>query len=235
MDLKPIIAVTASCDENTAVLKYAYSDWIIRAGGIPVIVPFGLGEAEVRRLCGKTDGLMLTGGADIDPSYYGEEPLKELGRITPERDRLEVLLIREYASAGKPIFAICRGEQVLNVALGGSLYQDIYSQCKTIQHSQKAPTSHLSHAVTADEGSLVARIAGTTSFKVNSFHHQAVKQPAPGMRITARAGDGTVEAIESESGDRFVLGVQWHPEETAGTDDISRKLFEAFVEACRGQ
>lgn len=232
--MKPIVAITANYEEESANLKHSYSEWILKSGGIPVIVPFGLGEEEVRKLCEVTHGLLLTGGPDIDPGYYGEEPLPELGRITPERDRLEVLLVREYAAAGKPIFAICRGEQVLNVALGGSLYQDIYSQCRTLQHSQKAPRSHLSHRVRTVEDSMVARIAGTTEFKVNSFHHQAVKEPAPGMRVTAKSEDGIVEAIESGS-HRFVVGVQWHPEDTAGTDDVSRKLFEAFVRACAGE
>lgn len=232
--MKPIIAISANYEDDGTHLKHSYSDWILKSGGIPVIVPFGFGEEEARALCEVTSGLLLTGGPDIDPGYYGEEPLPELGRITPERDRLELMLVREYAAAGKPIFAICRGEQVLNVALGGSLYQDIYSQCRTLQHSQKAPRSHLSHRVTAEESSMIGRIAGTNEFKVNSFHHQAVKEAAPGMRITAKSEDGIVEAIESEEG-RFVVGVQWHPEDTAGTDDISRKLFEAFVAACGGK
>lgn len=232
--MKPIIAVSANFEEDYAGVKHAYTDRILKAGGVPVIVPFGLGDEEARQLCEVTHGLLLTGGPDIDPGYYGEEPLPELGRITPERDRLEVMLIREYAARNKPIFAICRGEQVLNVALGGTLYQDIYSQCRTLQHSQKAPRSHLSHRVRAEEASIVGRIAGTREFKVNSFHHQAVKDAAPGMRITARSEDGVVEAIESDT-HRFVVGVQWHPEDTAGVDDVSRKLFEAFVEACRGE
>ncbi|GAA3405793.1 gamma-glutamyl-gamma-aminobutyrate hydrolase family protein [Paenibacillus hodogayensis] len=230
--MKPIIAISANYEDEYAGLKHAYADAVLQAGGIPVIVPFGLGEAEVRGLCAVTSGLLLSGGPDVDPSYYGEEPLPGLGRVTPERDRLELLLVREYAGCGKPIFAICRGQQVLNVALGGSLYQDIYSQCRPLQHSQKAPRNHLSHRVRAQGDSRVATIAGATEFKVNSFHHQSVKQPAPDMRITASAEDGIVEAIESTA-HPFVIGVQWHPEDTAASDDVSRKLFEAFVAACR--
>ncbi|PYI55191.1 gamma-glutamyl-gamma-aminobutyrate hydrolase family protein [Paenibacillus flagellatus] len=230
--MKPIIAVTANYEDDVASLKHAYTDSVRNAGGLPLAVPFGLDEDDVRRLCASADGLLLTGGPDVDPDYYGEEPLPVLGKVTPERDRLEVLLARTFAAAGKPIFAICRGEQVLNVALGGSLYQDIGTEAATLQHSQKAPRSHLSHRVRAEEGSLIERIAGASSFKVNSFHHQAVKRPAPGMRISAKSEDGVVEAIESET-HRFVLGVQWHPEDTAATDGVSRKLFEAFVDACR--
>ncbi|MEF3305770.1 gamma-glutamyl-gamma-aminobutyrate hydrolase family protein [Paenibacillus sp. GYB003] len=232
--MKPIIAVTANCEDEYAGLKHAYSEWILKAGGIPVIVPFGLGDEEVRTLCGATHGLLLSGGPDIDPDYYGEQPLPQLGRITPERDRQELLLIREYMAEQKPIFAICRGLQVLNVALGGSLYQDVYSQCRALKHSQNAPRSHLSHRVRAEADSRIGRIAGAAEFKTNSFHHQAVKDVAPGMRVTAKAEDGIVEAIECESA-RFVVGVQWHPEDTAGVDDVSRKLFEQFVEACRGE
>ncbi|MDF2723046.1 MAG: peptidase c26 [Paenibacillus sp.] len=232
--MKPIIAITANYEDDGAMLKHSYAERILQAGGVPVVVPFGYGEEEVSALCRITDGLMLTGGPDIDPGHYGEEPLTGLGRVTPERDRLELLLIREYRAANKPIFAICRGEQVLNVAFGGTLYQDIYSQCRTLQHSQKAPRSHLSHRVKVEADSRIGRIAGVGEFKVNSFHHQAIKQAAPGMRITAKSEDGIVEAIEHET-ERFVVGVQWHPEETAGSDDISGKLFEAFVEACSGK
>ncbi|RKN75980.1 gamma-glutamyl-gamma-aminobutyrate hydrolase family protein [Paenibacillus ginsengarvi] len=230
--MKPIIAITASYEEDYAGLKHRYASWVLKAGGIPVVVPFGLGEEEVRELCGITHGLLLSGGSDIDPAHYGEEPLPELGRVTPERDRLELLLVREFAAKDKPIFAICRGHQVLNVALGGSLYQDIHSQCGGLQHNQKAPRSYATHRIRAEENSIVSRIAGASEFRVNSFHHQAVKDAAPGLRITARSEDGIVEAIESEN-HRFVLGVQWHPEDTAEVDEVSRNLFVKFVAACR--
>lgn len=230
--MKPIIAVTANYEEDGLQLKHAYCDSIRKAGGIPLVVPFGLDEADVAEVCGAADGLLLTGGPDVDPAYYGEEPQPELGKVTPERDRLELMLAGEFAKQGKPIFAICRGEQLLNVAMGGTLHQDIQAWRRSLQHSQKAPRGHLSHSVRAAEGSRVRAIAGTDTFKVNSFHHQAVKDPAPGLRVTAVSEDGVIEAIESAD-DRFVVGVQWHPEDTAGSDDVSRKLFEAFVDACR--
>jgi putative glutamine amidotransferase len=230
--MKPVIGVTASWEEEQMVLKHEYADWILKAGGIPLIVPCVDDPADIRRIGGAIDGLLLTGGADVDPAYYGEEPLPALGRVTPPRDRMELALTRHMLSLDKPVFAICRGLQVLNVAMGGSLHQDVTALGQVLQHSQKAPRSHLSHAVSAAEGSLLARIAGAAQWKVNSFHHQAVKTPAPGFRISAVTSDGVVEAIESEQ-HTFALGVQWHPEDTAAVDPISRKLFIAFVEACR--
>ena len=172
--MQPMIGLTASINENEIVLKRDSSDSISSAGGVPFIIPY-TGQIEqdeqIEQICQFIDGLLLTGGEDIDPSWYGEEPLQELGQIVPERDRLEVLLAREMLRLNKPIFAICRGCQVLNVAAGGSLYQDIYTQCQTIQHRQKAPRSHLSHTVQIDEGTLLYKIMDTQNLKVNSFHH----------------------------------------------------------------
>ncbi|WP_409340788.1 gamma-glutamyl-gamma-aminobutyrate hydrolase family protein [Paenibacillus sp. MBLB4367] len=233
--MKPIIAITPNYEDELATLKHAYADQIRKAGGIPVIVPFGLSEEDIAALSETANGLLLSGGADVDPGYFGERPHRELGRVTPERDRVEIILAREFVKREKAIFAICRGIQVLNVALGGSLYQDIATQCpNTHQHTQRAPRCHLSHNVKAVEGSLLHKIAGVSAFKVNSFHHQAVKEPAPGLRVTASSDDGIVEAVEGEK-HPFLLGVQWHPEDTAGTDEVSRKLFEAFVEASRAE
>jgi putative glutamine amidotransferase len=137
-------------------------------------------------------------------------------------------------AADKPVFAICRGMQLLNAAAGGTLFQDIERQFPDcLQHRQLAPRSHLSHQVVIADGSLLEKSAGAAQIRVNSFHHQAVKQPAPGFRVNAVAADGVVEGIESVS-HRFVLGVQWHPENLARTDDAARKLFSAFIDVCRG-
>lgn len=230
--MKPLIALTVNEEEETASINHAYARCVVQAGGIPLYVPFGLGEEELRSVCGATAGLLLTGGPDLDPVHYGEEPQPGLGRVTPERDRTEMLLVQTYVVAEKPIFAICRGEQLLNVALGGTLHQDLHTLQGLQQHSQKAPRSHLSHSIAIEPGSRLAGIAGSVTCRVNSFHHQAVKQAAPGMRVTARSADGVIEAIESEDS-RFILGVQWHPEHTAATDEVSRRLFEAFVQACK--
>ncbi|MCQ6562927.1 gamma-glutamyl-gamma-aminobutyrate hydrolase family protein [Paenibacillus mendelii] len=225
---KPVIGVTSS-QEDGAVNS---TECTMRAGGLPIIVPLGGEMPEISQYANLIDGLLLTGGADIDPSYFGEEPHRGLGRITPERDRLEIRLTQECLRLGKPIFAICRGIQVLNVAAGGALYQDIERQCEGLQHRQQAPATYLAHTVQVTPGSLLHRIAGAEEFRVNTFHHQAVSRTADGFTTVATAKDGIIEAIESVS-HPFVLGVQWHPETSAQVDEISRKLFEAFIQACK--
>lgn len=231
--MKPFIGVTAMAEDNLTVLKHDYANSILQSGGIPLTIPFKCSDTDIGQILKAMDGLLLTGGPDVDPDYYGEEPLPALDKISPERDRLEIALTVQAIQQNKPIFAICRGMQVLNVAMGGSLYQDIHTQhgSPLLQHRQKAPRDHLSHQVSVVEQSLLHRIAGRARFKVNSFHHQAVKKAAPGFQVAATASDGIIEAIES-SEHLFVLGVQWHPEDTAAVDTVSRRLFDRFVEVC---
>lgn len=218
-------------NEEQIYLGHVYTDAILRAGGLPIAIPIIKEQSDIEQLTDTLDGLLLSGGEDIDPEWYGEDPIPQLGTVTPARDSLEMMLTRRFIAADKPIFAICRGCQLLNAACGGSLYQDLNSQHEAIQHSQKAPRSHRSHNITILEDTLLHRIARTEQVKVNSFHHQAVKKPAPGFRISSRAADGVIESIEHPDAS-FVLGVQWHPEHTALTDSLSAKLFEAFVQAC---
>jgi putative glutamine amidotransferase len=233
-NILPLIAVSSALDNGNTFLHRDYSEAVVLAGGIPLVIPSLTRSEWMDRVCDAADGLLLTGGEDVDPNLYGEEPLPGLGAISPERDAAEMLLVQTFLAADKPVFAICRGLQLLNAAAGGTLYQDIerqYPDC--LQHRQLAPRSHLSHQVAIEAGSLLAKAAGAGQARVNSFHHQAVKQTAPGFRVNAVASDGMVEGIESLS-HRFVLGVQWHPENLARTDDAARKLFSAFIHACRG-
>lgn len=227
--MRPFIAITMNHEEVTSTLRHAYVDSMVRAGGVPFLIPAGLDEEAATQISLAADGLLLTGGHDIDPDLYGEPPAQELGEVTPERDALEVMLIRAFLRHKKPIFAICRGAQMLNAALGGTLYQDVHVQLPSNQHAQKSRLKHYAHLVSVADGSLLRQLAGKETFRVNSIHHQAVKSCPAGLRISARAVDGVVEAIEGV-GESFVLGVQWHPEETA--DDVSRKLFKGFVQAC---
>lgn len=234
--MKPFIGVTPSCDETQILLQRTYVDAIQQSGGLPMILPFTDESEDIVRCVQAIDGLLLTGGADVDPAYYEEEPLPALGRVSPQRDRLEIALTVEAMRQHKPILAICRGAQVLNVAMGGSLYQDIPSQCNTsgrvlLQHRQAAPKDHPSHQVKVMKGTLLERIAGTTVIKTNSFHHQSIKVVAPGFDISAATSDAIVEAIEHMD-HAFVLGVQWHPEGTFAVDSVSRELFRQFVAAC---
>ena len=169
-------------------------------------------EAEAVEALSKVEAIVFTGGADIDPAYYGETIIPEAGvEIEAERDTSDVLLMKEALRKGLPILAICRGEQILNVVLGGSLYQDIPLQTGTaIKHRQEAPSTEPSHKIGVEKNSLLYRLFGPDSLAVNSFHHQAVKQPAPGVRVTAWAADGITEAYETEDG--LVTAVQFHPE-----------------------
>ncbi|RFB18058.1 gamma-glutamyl-gamma-aminobutyrate hydrolase family protein [Bacillus sp. HNG] len=231
---KPIIGVTSHVElDSKHTLSNDYIQAVIQAGGIPVILPIGIDE-DVSQLVTNLDGLLLTGGGDIDPFLFGEEPHPKLGAISPGRDDLEPAIIKEMIAADKPILAICRGIQILNIALGGDMYQDIYSQHETqlLQHSQKAPRYHFAHFVKAKEGSLLASIAGTTEFKVNTDHHQSVRHVPYPLDVSGVASDGIIEAIES-TGHSFVLGVQWHPEGLAVRgDQISKRIFSRFVESC---
>lgn len=229
--IKPLVGITCYMNEEQVYLGHVYSDTILRSGGLPVAIPAIRELQDVEQLAETLDGLLLSGGEDIDPEWYGEDPIPGLGTVTPARDWSEIHLARRFLALNKPVFAICRGCQVLNAAFGGSLYQDLGSQHPSIQHAQKAPRSHRSHKITILEGTLLHSIAGTEQVKVNSFHHQAVKQEAPGFRVSSRAPDGVIESVE-HPGSKFVLGVQWHPEHTALTDSLSAKLFEAFVQAC---
>ena len=190
------------------------------AGAEPVALATGSVEL------GSVDGLLLPGGWDVDPALYGEEPDAAVGPIDPELDRTEVELFRQARAGGLPVLGICRGQQVINVALGGSLFQHID------EHDQRAlGRAHLAHRVAIDPVSELARAAGETTLEVNSLHHQAVRSLGPGLRTTARGDDGTIEGIESDDG--LVVAVQCHPEELAGDLPWARSLFERFVSRAR--
>lgn len=228
----PVIGITAdrAKKDGTHMVKNTYVQAVIRAGGMPFIVPSGV-EGTIEEVVHRLDGVILTGGGDIDPTLFGAEPHPHLGEVEPERDQFEIALTNAMIQAEKPILGICRGMQVLNIAFGGNMYQDIYAERKNlcIQHGQKAPTYHPSHYVQLEKGSLLQKIAQLDRIKVNSFHHQAVKDVLRPLTVCGIASDGIIEAIESTS-HPFLLGVQWHPEALVQKeDDVSIKIFEAFV------
>lgn len=233
--MKPIIGITSHIEqESKYILNKSYINSVQQAGGIPLIVPAGI-EDDVTELVQQLDGLLLSGGGDIDPTLFGEEPHPELGEVSPLRDSVEMLLIREMLAENKPILGICRGVQILNIAMGGNMYQDIYAQQDKVllQHSQIATRSHRSHFVQVENNTILHSIAQAERIKVNSFHHQAVKDVPEPLIISGIASDGVIEAIESK-GHHFVVGVQWHPEELVESEDsVSIRLFEKFVQACR--
>jgi putative glutamine amidotransferase len=206
------------------------------AGGAPVLIPLGIGEAAWRAIYDRLDGLLLPGGVDVDPAQYGEAPMEALGRVDEALDRAELLLARWALDDGMPVFGVCRGIQVINVAARGTLYQDLPTQCPgTVPHACNPPAYPRGvrvHAVSVTAGSRLARAMGDGSCKVNSRHHQAVKDLAPGFVVSARASDGVIEGIERPTG-APVYGVQWHPENLAADDSRMLALFELLVDAAR--
>ena len=208
---KPVIGVSCSIDGSTVEVGMTYIKSVRKAGGIPFVIPLATSEAEIDEYLDHIDGLVMTGGEDVSPLLFGQEPSRFLGEVVPDRDIYDITLIRKAVKRGIPILGICRGEQSLNIAMGGDLIQDIPSEVTgAIQHRQNAPRSYGSHTINIVKGSLLHKLLGVDNIAVNSFHHQACGKIAPGYKVTATAPDGVVEAIESADGKSF--GVQFHPE-----------------------
>lgn len=209
----PIIGLTGNFRDGDCTLAEGYYQSILKAGGVPLIIPSYDDINRLNDTLDMLDGILLTGGADINPLFLGEEPIKELHGINPRRDRQELLLTKLAVDRQIPILGICRGIQTMNAALGGTLYQDIHSQMEgtRIKHDQDLERSYASHTVSIEEGTLLHQLFQTDHIAVNSFHHQAIKEAAPGFRVCARATDGVIEAMESTE-HKSMLGVQWHPE-----------------------
>ncbi len=217
-------------------LRKHYSEAIYQAGGIPVLLPL-ISESEYAQQLLKTlNGIVLSGSnSDVDPHRYGQEPHPRLGPIMTRRDQTDLFLLEESFRMEKPLLAICYGIQILNVFLGGTLWQDIGTEVKdSIQHSHTSPDDHRSHPVQVQNGSLLFSFAGQSDIRVNSYHHQGIRQLSAALQVSARAPDGIVEAAELRSPTHFVFGVQWHPEIGWETDPLSQKIFSFFVQKARG-
>ncbi len=234
---KPVIGISSTWGEGTSVsAPLTYVKSVVRAGGVPVVLPITHDPEIMSRMLDGVDGIIMTGGEDIDPlKWFGEEPVPGMGQIVPERDSFDIALIRMAVERNIPLLGICRGHQLLNVAFGGSLYQDIPSQVKgtNVKHSQRAPTYYGTHSIDIEKGSLLNRQIGVETVAVNSFHHQAVKDVAPGYKVTARSKDGIVEAIE-KVGSTKVFGVQFHPEGfTANNVDTFLGIFQHLIKEAK--
>ncbi|MGQ9492995.1 MAG: gamma-glutamyl-gamma-aminobutyrate hydrolase family protein [Anaerolineae bacterium] len=210
--------------------SYCYA--LEAVGGASVLIPLLDDEEVLLDIYQRLDGLLLAGGGDIAPRHFGQERLARLGEVDHPRDRVELLLVRRAVEDDLPLLAICRGIQMLNVALGGTLYQDIPSQIShALCHNfhPDHPRNYLGHEVAVREGTRLADILGVNQVHVNSFHHQSVHNVAAPLMVTATAPDDVIEAVEAPNR-RFVLGVQWHPEDLVRDDPKMKRLFAVFVE-----
>ncbi len=220
---QPLQGVTLSDD---------YAHGVEQAGGIPVVIPYLESPNTVYNLAEQLDGLVLSGGNDVDPSLFGAEPKVGLQEVSPDRDFLEILLFKTMRAQGKPVLGICRGMQLVNAALGGTLYQDLSREWKgSIQHAQRSPRNHVSHTVYIEPKSrLASLLCDMDQTKVNSFHHQAVERVASGMMAVAWDDEGLTEGMEAADGP-FLVAVQWHPENLWRVHPVFLGLFTGLVEA----
>ena len=209
-----------------------YIDSVVNSGGAPVLLPPVSKQSYCRKILSTIDGLIISGGDDMDPALYGEEPHPQLGLVDVQKGEFEFLLTKMALKSGLPILGICGGIQMLNVASGGTLYQDIPSQTNsTINHSQKLTRPVPYHYVDIKKGTKLYSIMKTEKLRVNSTHHQAIKDLAKGFIVSARSADGIIEAIEMP-GKRFVIGVQWHPESLAVSHNVFCRIFNFFIREC---
>ena len=224
--------VPSAVAERRLTINQDYVEAVLRAGGTPVIFPVTADPERIAALLDQVDGLMLTGGVDVDPALYGETKMACCGEISACRDAMELPLCMEALKRRMPVFAICRGLQVLSCALGGDLYQDLDEQFGTgLKHTRHDIPADPVHEVHVVPGTLLFSAAGAGTLGVNSRHHQGIRTPGKGLQISATAPDGLIEGIELPACP-FVLGVQWHPESMSEQYPTHQKLFDAFVKAC---
>jgi len=242
--MKPLIGITGRQDQSArlhSTALYAVGQTYVRAiqkvGGVPLIIPPTMTADDCSCVLAALDGLLLTGGEDIVPKYYEQMPEAWLGGVDEKRDISELGLVQQWLTLKRPLLAICRGHQMLNIATGGTLYQDIAAHIpNALDHpyTPARPMEQLVHWVEIAPDSQLARIFGATSLEVNSAHHQAVKTPGAGIKISAHAPDGVVEALEL-SAHPFCVSVQWHPEAMVKVNDSMWPLFKAFVKSAENR
>jgi putative glutamine amidotransferase len=233
---RPLIGVTMSISidqhPERAYVNATYLRAVQEAGGVPVLLPPQLDAESRRALWQRIDALLLTGGGDIDPSRFATKRHPAVTDVSPARDALELGLAVDAIDEAVPLFAICRGVQVLNVALGGTLWQDIPSELGTdITHSQKAPRDRPTHPVSLTSDARLAAILDAREVRVNSMHHQALRDLGRGLAAVGWAPDGVIEAVELPDARALAIGVQWHPEELIAHDPAARNLFRSLIDA----
>jgi len=232
---RPVVGVTLGDGDEPGVhaVREDYVRSVEQSGAVPVVLP-PVPPADVPALLDRLDGILLSGGADVDPAVYGQEPHPRLGRVNRRRDEFELALVREALRRDVAILAICRGHQVLNVATGGTLVQDIASLVQgQVRHDGKGPRWRCAHRVEVTTPSRLREILGEDALSVNSIHHQAVDRVGDGLVVSARCPeDGVIEGLERPAS-RFVVAVQWHPESFWNRADSFQRLFDAHAQACR--
>lgn len=237
---RPLIGVTTyrkTADQNPPIeiigLMPAYLNAVVAAGGVPIMIPLGLADEDLHAILPRIDGLLLPGGGDIDPAAYQGAAHATLWGIDNDRDRVEITVVRAAVAQQKPMLAICRGHQLLNVALGGSLFEDIAAlKSDAIRHDfyRVFPRNYFAHSIQATPDSQIARLLGRSEFQVNSLHHQGIRALAPELTATAVAPDGLIEGVEV-AGHPFAVGVQWHPENLITDDPSMLGLFQGLITA----
>jgi putative glutamine amidotransferase len=234
---RPLIGVSMRYDwrQEFFYLRQTYAEAVFGSGGIPIYVPLFPDREFLEPLVDRLDGIVLAGSdSDVDPLRYGADPHPNLGDVLPRRDETDLALIDLAEERGLPLLAICYGLQALNVSRGGTLIQDIPSQVEgAVKHTQGDVYIRHCHKINILHGTLLADLAGTTATTVNSHHHQAIERLGRNLTPVAWASDGIVEAVIDDTTDRWVFGVQWHPEVGWADDPLSRAIFGAFIEAAR--
>lgn len=237
---KPIIGITSAHEKEEGLRNYHrttlsidYTKSVVAGGGVPIVIPVTSDREVIKEQLAMLDGLLLSGGADLNPFLYGQDFKEGMGVIQPERDECEMIIIEEFLKTGKPILGICRGHQLLNVYFKGTLFQDMrYAGENHLQHTQKLYPELQTHKVNiVDDNNILAELYGK-EIATNSFHHQSVDKLGEGLTLIAEANDGIVEAFQMKS-HKFLYGIQWHPEMmTARGSTEMRKIFEKFVKIC---
>ena len=230
---RPVIGISDLYKDGTnAAVPRSYVDAVLQNGGIPVVVPLMSDKEKMVELLNSLDGIIFTGGEDFDPAYYNERPIPQMGTINAPRDEFDISLLLLAAERGLPVLGICRGIQLINIAFGGSLYQDLPAQYKdnSVRHRQRQPKEEASHSVIVESNTVFSNIVKTKTLMVNSSHHQAIKKVAIGFRVAGKSPDNIVEVIEKIDSENWILGVQFHPEVRFTRDTDMRRIFQRFIE-----
>jgi gamma-glutamyl-gamma-aminobutyrate hydrolase PuuD len=228
----PVIGVADTYKDGMCYVPRTYIEAVLESGGIPVVVPLMRDDSTIVKLLKSIDGIIFSGGGDFDPAYYHEKPVPQIGKINAPRDTFELRLIHLAAENNVPILGICRGLQLINIAFGGSLYQDIPTQYhdKSVPHRQKKPNNEPSHSVIVEDSTVFSKMVGEKILMVNSAHHQAVIRLADGFTVSGKSADGIIEAMEKIDSAHWILGVQFHPEQLINKDKTLLKIFQGFID-----